>query len=131
MDEHKKHHQKDDDGIYDHEEFKTTHEILREVHGNPDYNLNALPDETDEAVNQNRDVLAEGAAPSDVTRGVDYTPNDASAVRSGGTTDMDDQTGDNSMGLQTGSKTGIESGIAQKRNVTGSDFDGQNSTSNP
>lgn len=129
MKENKKHH-KTDKRSHDQEEPKTTHEIIREAHGNPDMNLNNLQEETGSDLNRSRSSVSEGALNADTTRGVDYTPNDASAVRSGGTTDMDDQTG-SSMGTQTGTKRGFESGIAQKRNVTGSDYDGQNSTSNP
>lgn len=65
---------------------------------------------------------------SDQTQGVSYTPNDASAVRSGGTTDMDDQTA-GGAGLAAGERLGGGSNITTKRNVTGSDFDGQVKTS--
>lgn len=57
-----------------------------------------------------------------------YTPNDASAVRSGGTTDMDDQAA-GGAGLASGRRPGSGSNITTKRNVTGSDYDGQVKTS--
>lgn len=61
---------------------------------------------------------------TDQSAGVSYTPNDASGVRSGGTTDMDDQTA-GGAGLAAGERLGSGSNITTKRNVTGSDFDGQ------
>ena len=61
---------------------------------------------------------------SEQSQGVGYNPNDASAVRSGGTTDMDDQTA-GGAGLAAGERLGSGSNITTKRNVTGSDFDGQ------
>ena len=128
--EENKHHKHDERKDIDQDEPLTTNEIIREAHGDPNMNLEDLSENTDGDLYTSRDNLRESSLTTDVTRGVDYTPNDASAVRSGGTTDMDDQTG-SSMGLQTGTKRGFESGIAQKRNVTGSDYDGQNSTSNP
>lgn len=130
MKESKKHHKHDDRRNADQDEPQTTNEIIREAHGDPNMNLEDLNEGTGSDLRTSRDNVREGGLSTDVTRGVDYTPNDASAVRSGGTTDMDDQTG-SSMGLQSGTKRGFESGIAQKRDVTGSDYDGQNSTSNP
>lgn len=127
--EENKRHQRTDDRNYDQDEPKTTHEIIREVNGGANTNLNELKDEA-EGVRNNIESGVGNVLNTDTTRGVDYTPNDASAVRSGGTTDMDDQTG-SSMGINTGTKRGFDSGIAQKRDVTGSDYDGQNSTSNP
>jgi hypothetical protein len=64
----------------------------------------------------------------DLTQGVSYTPNDASGVRSGGFTDMDDQTA-GGAGLNNDTRTGAGSNITPKRGVSGSDYDGQVSTS--
>ncbi len=41
----------------------------------------------------------------------------------GGTTDMDNETSGNSV--RSGSRAGSGSGITTKRNLTGSDYDGQ------
>jgi hypothetical protein len=114
----------------DQEDPKTTNEAIRDAHGDPDMDLNELKEGAGLDTTAYSDRDAGLLSDTGTTRGADYTPNDASAVRSGGTTDMDDQTG-GSMGIQTGTKHGFDSGIAQKRNVTGSDYDGQNSTSNP
>lgn len=64
---------------------------------------------------------------SDTTQGSSYNPNDASGVRSGGTTDMDDQMA-GGAGL-AGERLGGGTNINTKRNVSGSDFDGQNASS--
>lgn len=105
----------------------TTNEIIREVSGNPDMDLNNLredQDEFDRASSQGSDVYGD----VDQTQGVSYTPNDASGVRSGGITDMDDQTA-GGAGLNTGVRQGLGSHLNTKKGLTGSDFDGQNATS--
>lgn len=53
-----------------------------------------------------------------------YIPNDASGVHSGGTTDMDNQSA-GGAGLGAGRRLGSGARITTKRNVTGSDYDGQ------
>jgi hypothetical protein len=57
-----------------------------------------------------------------------WNPNDASGVRSGGITDMDNQT-IRGAGSGSGHSTGSGSHLAPKMGTTGSDFDGQNKTS--
>ena len=69
-----------------------------------------------------------GAGNSHSSTGVGYNPNDMSATRSGGTTDMDDQTS-GGAGLSNMPRQGAGSNLTTKRNVTGSDFDGQVKTS--
>lgn len=131
MEDHNKHHHHFSDAHRDEnpEEPKTTHEIIREAYGDPELDLTELKDEL------NEDETSTGDVPdlrnTGTTAGVGYDPNDASAVRSGGFVDMDDQAA-GGAGLNTGNLgEGLRSSIATKRDVTGSDYDGQNSTSNP
>ena len=74
-----------------------------------------------------RDRMSEDSS-SDMASGVGYNPNDMSATRSGGTTDMDDQTS-GGAGLNSGERLGSGSNLTTRRTITGSDFDGQNKTS--
>ncbi|MDQ3845809.1 MAG: hypothetical protein M3342_17625 [Bacteroidota bacterium] len=121
-------HDRDDDSLdHDPDRPKTTSEVIREVHGDPDMNLNELRNE-DVEMSDNRNTGSGGALDVDQTQGMSWNPNDASAVRSGGTTDMDDQTA-GGAGLNTGARKGLGSHLTPKRDVTGSDYDGQDSTS--
>ncbi len=105
----------------------TMNEMIREANGDPDMNLNELRDADQDASGDHASGLG-GVVNSDRTQGMSYNPNDASAVRSGGTTDMDDQTA-GGAGLNTGARRGLGSNLTPKTGVTGSDFDGQNRTS--
>ncbi len=106
---------------------KTTSEVIREVHGDPDMNLNDIRD-TNTEISGNHETGSGGSHDSDLTQGMSWNPNDASAVRSGGTTDMDDQTS-GGAGLNTGPRRGLGSHMKTKMGTTGSDFDGQNASS--
>jgi hypothetical protein len=103
----------------------TTREVIREVQGDRDTNLNDLKD-TDQAGSSRE--RGTGAFGTDRTKGMDYTPNDTSGVRSGGISDMDDQAA-GGAGHNSGSRHGMGSDLHPKKGVTGSDFDGQNPTS--
>ena len=111
----------DDEQLRDH----TMNETIREVTGNPETDLSRVA-----AANQQSDYNSarddQDLQGSDRTQGVSYNPNDASAVRSGGTTDMDDQTA-GGAGLAAGERG--TSNLTTRRTVTGSDFDGQDKTS--
>lgn len=101
----------------------TMNEMIREASGNADTNLNELQDTSTGAPAS--DDTNRG---TDTTHGVNYSPNDASGVLSGGTVDMDNQGGTGGHGsLAARGKFG--SNLEPKHNVTGSDFDGQVSTS--
>lgn len=104
----------------------TMNEVIREASGDPDADLNEIGSRHD--VNSNFQTGSGGSHGADLTQGMSYDPNDASAVGSGGTTDMDNQTA-GGAGLNTGIRSGMGSEVTTKRNVTGSDFDGQISTS--
>lgn len=104
----------------------TMNEVIRETSGDADTNLNDLRDTDD--MDDNSRISASASGDTDTTQGMSYNPNDTSAVRSGGTTDMDDQTA-GGAGLNTGARDGLGSHLRPKENVTGSDFDGQNRTS--
>lgn len=108
----------------------TMNEAIREVSGNPEADLSRIgATSREEQASENRVSPAhDDLTGIDSTQGVSYTPNDASAVRSGGTTDMDDQTA-GGAGLADAVKRGAGTNITDKRNVTGSDFDGQVKTS--
>jgi len=105
----------------------TMNEAIREVSGNPDADLSKLGGSGRENVDSDRTSDSGGYSGSDAT-GVGYNPNDMSATRSGGTTDMDDQTA-GGAGLNTGERRGAGSNLTTRRTVSGSDFDGQNKTS--
>lgn len=123
----------DDQTNIDQEKLRssTMNEIIRETSGNPDMNLNDIRD-TDEDVNRDHDINAKNARRAaqntDITQGMSYNPNDTSGVRSGGITDMDDQTA-GGAGLNTGARRGSGSHLRPKTGLTGSDYDGQNKTS--
>lgn len=111
----------DDDQLRD----LTTNETIREVTGNPETDLSRIgAGSVQNASTSARD--AKDLQGTDLTQGTSYNPNDASAVRSGGTTDMDDQTA-GGAGLAAGERG--SSNITTRRTVTGSDFDGQDKTS--
>ncbi len=101
----------------------TMNETIREVNGDADIDLNSVREQGREAGGN----TGSGLSGADLTGGSSWSPNDASAVRSGGTTDMDDQTA-RGAGLDSGN-SGAGSNMAPKTGVTGSDFDGQNATS--
>jgi len=137
MEENKKHHNSEEERIEQHRmdddgqarENTTMNEMIRDVQGDPDTDLNALRQEA----SGNREQLNEGSDAylgdrSDLSEGVNYNPNDASMQRSGGISDMDNQTS-RGAGENTGGRLGSGSNLAPKRGVTGSDFDGQNRTS--
>jgi len=103
--------------------MNTTNETIREAGGDPDMDLNELKEQdNDDEHHSNRSFKG------DITQGVNYDPNDASGVRSGGVSDMDDQT-NRGAGFNSGTRTGAGSNLTPKMGTTGSDYDGQNSTS--
>lgn len=104
---------------------ETTNEAIREAAGSPDTDLGKLSSGTNRHSGDYASD-AEEIQGSDLTQGMSLNPNDASAVRSGGTTDMDDQTV-GGAGLATGKRG--SSNLTTRRTVTGSDFDGQDKTS--
>ena len=105
----------------------TMNEAIREVSGNPDADLSKIGT-SGRGEDTSNFPQSEEMQGTDITRGVSNNPNDMSAVRSGGTTDMDDQTA-GGAGLAGGERLGSGSNITTRRNVTGSDFDGQVKTS--
>jgi hypothetical protein len=105
----------------------TMNETIREVNGDTNMDLNDLKD-SDQVSKSSNQMGSGGSQDSDLTQGMSYNPNDASAVRSGGTTDMDSQTS-GGAGLNDGVRSGMGSTLTTKRNVTGSDFDGQDAFS--
>jgi hypothetical protein len=118
--DHDRRHDEDDDQLRD----NTMNETIREVRGDRDLN---------EIKNNRRDIDTDqtrsiDVGDTDLTQGVNYTPNDSSGVRSGGLTDMDDQTA-GGAGLNTGARKGSGSHLRTKDGISGSDFDGQNATS--
>lgn len=100
----------------------TMNEMIREASGDADTNLNELQD-TSTGTHHSDD-----SRNNDISRGVNYSPNDASGVLSGGTVDMDNQ-GDVGAHAAPGAHGKFGSNLEPKHNVTGSDFDGQVSTS--
>jgi|SRR5687767_5509761 len=121
-------HDEDDEQRNSEEEqlrMNTTNEAIREASGDPDMDLNELKDDETDSDYETRSRTSYN---SDITQGVSYNPNDASGVRSGGVSDMDDQT-TGGAGLNTGTRKGSGSNLTPKTGVTGSDYDGQNSTS--
>jgi len=105
--------------------MNTTNETIREASGDRDMDLNELKGEN---ADSDYDTPSQNSYSNDVTQGVSYDPNDASGVRSGGASDMDDQT-TGGAGLNTGARRGSGSNLTPKMGTTGSDYDGQNSTS--
>jgi hypothetical protein len=105
----------------------TTREIIRDVNGDPDMNLNDLK-EGGQGMSNNRESNTGNLQNTDTTQGMSWNPNDTSGVRSGGIADMDDQTA-GGAGQNTGVRPGLGSNLTPKRGVTGSDFDGQDATS--
>ena len=102
----------------------TMNETIREVSGgDPDADINDLSD-----VGTTTGSTGAGDNTGTTTHGVNYTPQDMSAVRSGGITDMDDQT-EGGAGEIAGRRPGAGAAPTQKLGTTGSDFDGQVSTS--
>ena len=99
----------------------TMNETIREVNGDADIDLNSIREGDSESAG------SAGMTGADLTGGTDWSPNDASAVRSGGKADMDDQSA-RGAGLDSGNR-GAGSNLAPKTGLTGSDFDGQNATS--
>jgi hypothetical protein len=106
----------------------TTNEIIREASGDRDLDLNDMRADDDRGIDTSREHHSASDHGIDETQGVSYTPNDASGVRSGGITDMDDQTA-GGAGLNTGVRKGLGSHLNTKKGVSGSDYDGQNATS--
>ncbi|GAA4752191.1 hypothetical protein [Flavisolibacter ginsenosidimutans] len=125
MDEHKHSHRSEEHRSSDDDQLRdlTTNETIREVSGEADLSKSDISREhTGHRTLRDEDEISG----TDLSQGVSYNPNDASAVRSGGTTDMDDQTA-GGAGLAAGERG--SSNLMTRRNVTGSDFDGQNKTS--
>ena len=106
----------------------TMNEAIREVSGNPDADLSKIGGSGRQRMNDDRMDDSDDLPGSATTRGVNYNPNDMSATRSGGTTDMDDQVA-GGAGLNAGERSGSGSNLTTRRTVTGSDFDGQDKTS--
>ena len=106
----------------------TMNEAIREVSGNPDADLSKIgasgPQDVSSRSGDTADLYG-----TDTTQGISNNPNDMSATRSGGTTDMDDQTASGGTGLTTGVRPGGGTNLTTRRSVTGSDFDGQDKTS--
>ncbi|HEY0041603.1 MAG TPA: hypothetical protein VGB71_13105 [Flavisolibacter sp.] len=125
MEENKKGHQNDELTSASDDQLRpnTMNEAIREVSGNPDADLSKIGASAHHGDNS-RLSDSEDLQGSDTTRGISNNPNDASAVRSGGTTDMDDQTS-GGAGLAAGERMGSGSNITTRRTITGSDFDGQ------
>lgn len=118
---HESHRNSDDEQLRD----QTMNETIREVSGDPNADLShsdVSRDHTGHRTLRDEDEISG----TDLSQGVGYNPNDASAVRSGGTTDMDDQTA-GGAGLASGERG--SSNLTTRRTVTGSDFDGQDKTS--
>ena len=111
-------HDEDDDQLRD----NTMNETIREVRGDRDLN------DRENSRTHTDDSRSASAGDTDSTQGMSYTPNDSSGVRSGGITDMDDQTA-GGAGLNTGARKGSGSHLKTKDGISGSDFDGQNATS--
>ena len=101
-------------------------DIMRDVNDERDTNLNNLKN-ADQQTGSNSESGA-GAFNTDRTKGMGYTPNDTTGVRSGGISDMDDQA-EGGAGHNSGFRHGMGSDLRPKKGVTGSDFDGQNPTS--
>ena len=118
-------HDEDDEQRNNEEEqlrMNTANETIREASGDPDIDLNDLKNEDNDYDTRSRAYYRD-----DITQDVNYDPNDASGVRSGGISDMDDQT---TRGAgNTGTRRGPGSNLTPKMGTTGSDYDGQNSTS--
>jgi hypothetical protein len=129
MDENRTNNLDDDQLNADQDKLRssTMNEMIREVNGDPDLNLNELKD-TDEAAGNADAGLSSNRDHSSLAEGMTWNPNDASGVRSGGITDMDNQT-IRGAGSGSGHSTGSGSHLAPKMGTTGSDFDGQNKTS--
>jgi hypothetical protein len=107
--------------------INTMNETIREVSGGPDSDLNDLKESGPES-NSVHELRSKGTRNTDVTQGMNWNPNDTSGVRSGGTVDMDDQT-TGGAGASTGTRRGLGSNLTPKMGTTGSDYDGQNSSS--
>jgi len=118
-------HDEDDEQRNNEEEqlrMNTANETIRKASGDPDMDLNDLKNEDNDY-----DTPSRASYRDDITQDVNYDPNDASGVRSGGISDMDDQT---TRGAgNTGPRRGSGSNLTPKMGTTGSDYDGQNSTS--
>ena len=129
--DHRNRDQREDDDQRDVDQDKlrgnTMNETIREASGDPDMNLNNIREERT-GYDDTDDVDLRNAGNTDETKGMSYNPNDASGVRSGGITDMDDQTA-GGAGLNTGARKGLGSDLNTKKGISGSDFDGQNATS--
>lgn len=104
----------------------TANEAIREATGNPNADLSQMSSGSGGQASGSAASASEDVQGSDLTQGMSLNPNDASAVRSGGTTDMDDQTA-GGAGLAAGERG--SSNLTTRRTVTGSDFDGQDKTS--
>lgn len=103
----------------------TMNEVIREVNGDPDMNLNDVRASERSGTHERG---SGGSNDSDLTQGSSYSPNDTSGVRSGGISDMDDQTA-GGAGLNNDVRRGMGSNLTPKNGVTGSDYDGQTRTS--
>jgi hypothetical protein len=126
MKHNKRKHINDNERLLDDDQLRdnTMNETIREVSGSPDTDLNNLSEGTERGLESDR----YSDTSLDRTQGSGYTPNDSSGVRSGGITDMDDQTS-GGAGLNTGVRQGAGSHLRTKDSITGSDYDGQNATS--
>src|SRR5215204_2403195 len=98
----------------------TMNEAIREASGNPDADLSQISN-SEPLSGGSRALRDEDLQGSDMTQGMSYNPNDMSGVRSGGTTDMDDQKA-GGAGLNAGERSGGGSHITTRQGVTGSDF---------
>jgi hypothetical protein len=101
----------------------TMNETIRNV-GNMDEKNETLRD-AEQGSGRSYDYGTEGSDMSDTSRrNSDAGQQNASASR-GGTSDMDDES---IAGAGRDTRTQRGSGLTTKRSITGSDFDGQNST---
>lgn len=126
MEENNRNERMDQRRTSEQDDSMSSKDIMRDINADRDMNLNDLKD-SDRQTTSNSESDS-GLFNKDRTQGVGYTPNDASAVRSGGTSDMDDQAA-GGAGHNSGFRHGMGSDLRPKKGVTGSDFDGQNPTS--
>ena len=105
----------------------TMNETIRAVSGNEDADLNKMTDAGLDTDSSNGGATATTGNKDNTSGGANYTPEDPSAVRSGGIIDMNDQTV-SGAGSGITHRRGSGSGLAPKTGTTGSDYDGQSAS---
>ena len=130
MNDDKKYERTHEERIDDQDEPKTANEIIREVNGDPNMNLNDLKrtggdssSHFTEGDNVRRNDFMED---DDLTADAGYTPQDGS--RSVGIANVNDESA-GGVGYNSGIRNSDDSNMAAKTNITGSDFDGQDTSS--